>query len=78
MGFGENVSGYIKMLVLIILGDLILVDVVVEFCNLYLGLMVDMLLDNCFVDFVEGGYDLVICTGYLEDLSLIVWYILDL
>lgn len=36
-----------------------------------------MSLDNRFVDLVEGGYDLVIRTGYLEDSSLIARHILD-
>ncbi|EGQ9184739.1 LysR family transcriptional regulator [Vibrio parahaemolyticus] len=76
-GFGENVSGYIKMSVPTISGDLILADAVAEFCNLHPGLTVDMSLDNRFVDLVADGYDLVIRTGYLEDSSLIARHILD-
>ncbi|MDC5855626.1 LysR family transcriptional regulator [Vibrio europaeus] len=76
-GFGENVSGHIKMSVPTISGDLILADAVAEFCNSHPGLTVDMSLDNRFVDLVEGGYDLVIRTGYLEDSSLIARHILD-
>jgi len=76
-GFGENVSGNIKMSVPTISGDLILADAVAEFCNMHPGLSVDMSLDNRFVDLVEGGYDLVIRTGYLEDSSLIARHILD-
>ncbi|WGY45506.1 LysR family transcriptional regulator [Vibrio sp. ABG19] len=76
-GFGENVSGHIKMSVPSISGDLILADAVAEFCNLHPGLTVDMSLDNRFVDLVEGGFDLVIRTGYLEDSSLIARHILD-
>ncbi|MGL5335601.1 MAG: LysR substrate-binding domain-containing protein [Enterovibrio sp.] len=77
VGFGENISGHIKMSVPTISGDLILADAVAEFCNLHPGLSVDMSLDNRFVDLVEGGYDLVIRTGYLEDSSLIARHILD-
>ncbi len=76
-GFGENISGHIKMSVPTISGDLILADAVAEFCNTHPGLSVDMSLDNRFVDLVEGGYDLVIRTGYLEDSSLIARHILD-
>ncbi|MGF1777657.1 LysR substrate-binding domain-containing protein [Vibrio nomapromontoriensis] len=76
-GFGENISGHIKMSVPTISGDLILADAVAEFCNMYPGLSVDMSLDNRFVDLVDGGYDLVIRTGYLEDSSLIARHILD-
>ncbi|MGF1754435.1 LysR family transcriptional regulator, partial [Vibrio makurazakiensis] len=76
-GFGENVSGHIKMSVPTISGDLILADAVAEFCNMHPGLTVDMSLDNRFVDLVEDGFDLVIRTGYLEDSSLIARHILD-
>ena len=54
-GFGENVSGHIKMSVPTISGDLILADAVAEFCNMHPGLTVDMSLNNRFVDLVEDG-----------------------
>ncbi len=76
-GFGENVSGHIKMSVPTISGDLLLADAVAEFCSMHPGLSVDMSLNNRFVDLVEGGYDLVIRTGYLQDSSLIARHILD-
>ncbi|MGD8110093.1 LysR family transcriptional regulator [Vibrio sp. TRT 21S02] len=76
-GFGERLSGHIKMSVPTISGDLILADAVAEFCNMHPGLSVDMSLDNRFVDLIAGGYDLVIRTGYLEDSSLIARHILD-
>ncbi|SEF81603.1 LysR family transcriptional regulator [Vibrio hangzhouensis] len=76
-GFGESISGHIKMSVPSISGDLILADAVAEFCNMHPGLSVDMSLDNRFVDLVDGGFDLVIRTGYLEDSSLIARHILD-
>lgn len=76
-GFGENISGQIKMSVPSISGDLILADAVAEFCNMHPGLSVDMSLDNRFVDLVAGGFDLVIRTGYLDDSSLIARHILD-
>ncbi|NOI25786.1 LysR family transcriptional regulator [Vibrio mediterranei] len=76
-GYGENISGHIKMSVPSISGDLILADAVAEFCNMHPGLTVDMSLDNRFVDLVDGGFDLVIRTGYLEDSSLIARHILD-
>lgn len=76
-GFGENVTGHIKMSVPSISGDLILADAVAEFCNMHPGLSVDMSLDNKFVDLIDGGFDLVIRTGYLEDSSLKARHILD-
>ncbi len=76
-GFGERISGHIKMSVPSISGDLVLADAIAEFCNMHPGLSVDMSLDNKFVDLVDAGYDLVIRTGYLEDSSLIARHILD-
>ncbi|MDN3697179.1 MULTISPECIES: LysR family transcriptional regulator [Vibrio] len=76
-GFGENVTGHIKMSVPSISGDLILADAVAEFCNMHPGLSVDMSLDNKFVDLIDGGFDLVIRTGYLEDSSLKARHIID-
>lgn len=76
-GYGEKVSGHVKMSVPTISGDLLLADAVAEFCTLHPGLTVDMSLDNRFVDLIEEGYDLVIRTGYLEDSSLVARHILD-
>lgn len=76
-GFGENISGHIRMSVPAISGDLLLADAVAEFCNKYSGLTVDMSLDNRFVNLIDEGFDLVIRTGYLEDSSLIARHILD-
>lgn len=76
-GLGETITGHIKMSVPTISGDLLLADAVAEFCQLHPGLTVDMSLNNQFVDLIEGGYDLVIRTGYLEDSSLIARHFLD-
>ncbi|KLV11586.1 LysR family transcriptional regulator [Photobacterium ganghwense] len=76
-GYGEKVSGHVKMSVPTISGDLVLADAVAEFCTLHPGITVDMSLDNRFVDLIEDGFDLVIRTGYLEDSSLIARHLLD-
>jgi DNA-binding transcriptional LysR family regulator len=76
-GYGESVTGHVKMSVPTISGDLLLADAVAEFCSMHPGLTVDMSLENLFVDLVEDGYDLVVRTGYLEDSSLIARHILD-
>ncbi|WP_086934423.1 LysR family transcriptional regulator [Agarilytica rhodophyticola] len=70
-GLGETMTGHIKMSVPTISGDLLIAEAVAEFCQQHPGLTVDMSLENRFVDLIEGGYDLVIRTGYLEDSSLI-------
>jgi DNA-binding transcriptional LysR family regulator len=76
-GFGDSVSGQIKMSVPTISGDLLLADAVAEFCHSHPGLTVNMSLDNRFVDLIGGGFDLVIRTGHLEDSSLIAKHIID-
>jgi DNA-binding transcriptional LysR family regulator len=76
-GYGEQVSGHIKMSVPTISGELLLADAVAEFCQMNPGLSVDMSLDNRIVDLVDEGYDLVIRTDCLEDSSLIARHILD-
>lgn len=76
-GFGEDISGQIKMSVPTISGDLLLANAVAEFCHIHPGLTIDMALDNRFVDLIENGYDIVIRTGYLNDSSLIARHIID-
>lgn len=76
-GFGENLSGHIKMSVPTISGDLLLADAVTEFCHFHQGITVDMSLDNRMVDLIAEGYDIVIRTGYLDDSSLIARHIID-
>lgn len=76
-GFGESITGHIKLSVPTISGELVLADAVAQFCCLHPGLTVDMSMENRFVDLVSEGYDLVIRTGYLEDSSLIARHILD-
>ncbi|WED23773.1 LysR family transcriptional regulator [Vibrio sp. JC009] len=76
-GFGEDVTGHIKMSVPTISGDLLLADAVAEFSAMHPGLTIDMSLSNRFVDLIAGGFDLVIRTGYLDDSSLIARHILD-
>lgn len=76
-GYGESVTGHVKMSVPTISGDLLLAATVAEFCSLHPGLTVDMSLENSFVDLVGDGYDLVIRTGYLADSSLIARHIID-
>jgi len=76
-GYGENVTGHVKMSVPTISGDLVLAAAVAEFCSIHPGFTVDMSLENAFVDIVGDGYDLVIRTGYLADSSLIARHIID-
>ncbi|ASA57958.1 LysR family transcriptional regulator [Vibrio gazogenes] len=76
-GYGENLSGHIRMSVPTISGELLLAEAIAEFCQMHPGLTVDMSLDNRFVDPIGEGYDLVIRTGLLNDSSLIARHIID-
>jgi len=76
-GYGESVTGHIKMSVPTISGDLLLANAVSEFCSKHPGFTVDMTLENAFVDLIEGGYDLVIRTARLDDSNLIARHLID-
>jgi DNA-binding transcriptional LysR family regulator len=76
-GYAESMVGNIKMSVPTISGDLLLANTVAEFCNMHPGLTVDMSMRNSFVDLVEGGYDLVIRTGDMNDSNLIARHLID-
>jgi DNA-binding transcriptional LysR family regulator len=76
-GYGESVTGNIKMSVPTISGNLLLANSVAEFCNLHPGFTVDMTLKNSLVDLIEGGYDLVIRTAHLGDSNLIARHLID-
>ncbi len=54
-GFGEKVSGHVRMSVPTISGELLLADAVADFCQQHPGLTVEMSLDNRFVNLVEEG-----------------------
>lgn len=53
------------------LGRMVIIARLVEFAARYPGIELDIGLDDRKVDLVEGGYDLAIRTGTLEDSSLI-------
>lgn len=76
-GYNESLAGHIRMSVPTISGELLLAEMVSDFCNQNPGLTVDMSMDNHFVDLIADNYDLVIRTGYLEDSSLIARFIFN-
>ncbi|MGB2709416.1 MAG: LysR family transcriptional regulator [Pseudoalteromonas nigrifaciens] len=65
------ISGSIKMTVPTISGELLLAQVVGQFCEKYPNVNVDMRLENDFIDLVDKRIDLAIRTGVLADSSLI-------
>lgn len=69
--FSQGLSGIIKMTVPTISGELLLSEIVAQFCQKHPNLTIDMRLENEFVDLVKEGLDLAIRTGVLEDSSLI-------
>lgn len=75
--FSRGLTGTIKMTVPTISGELLLAEVVAEFCQLHPNLTIDMRLENEFVDLVKEGLDLAIRTGVLADSSLIAKPLID-
>lgn len=69
--FSESISGDIKLSVPTISGELLLAEIVAEFCQQHPDISVDIRLENEFADLVKEGLDLAIRTGNLEDSSLI-------
>lgn len=69
--FSEKISGDIKISVPTISGELLLADVIAQFCQQYPDINIEMRLENHFVDLVNEGLDLAIRTGELEDSNLI-------
>ncbi|MCW8863468.1 MAG: LysR substrate-binding domain-containing protein [Colwellia sp.] len=69
--FSEKISGEIKLSVPTISGELLLAEIVAEFCHQHPEISVDIRLENEFADLVKEGLDLAIRTGDLEDSTLI-------
>jgi len=69
--YSEDLQGTIKMTVPTISGELLLAEAIAEFCQQHPKLVVDVRLENEFVDLVKEGLDLAIRTGVLEDSSMI-------
>ena len=69
--FSQGLSGIIKMTVPTVSGELLLAEVVAQFCQKHPNLTIDMRLENEFSDLVKEGLDLAIRTGVLKDSSLI-------
>lgn len=67
----NGVSGHVRMSVPTISGELLLADLISNFCKKHPEISVEMRLENKLVDLVEDGIDLAIRTAILEDSSLI-------
>jgi DNA-binding transcriptional LysR family regulator len=67
----NGVSGHVRMSVPTISGELLLADLISNFCKRHPEISVEMRLENKLVDLVEDGIDLAIRTAILEDSSLI-------
>lgn len=69
--YSTGLTGTIKMTVPTISGEVLLAQVVSDFCQLHPNLNVEMRLENEFIDLIKEGQDLAIRTGELTDSSLI-------
>ena len=73
----QEVSGHIVMSVPTISGELLLADLVANFCKKYPKVSIELRLENKLVDLVDEGVDLAIRTAVLTDSSLIAVTLLD-
>ncbi|WP_440876904.1 LysR family transcriptional regulator [Thalassotalea sp. PLHSN55] len=73
----KDISGHITMSVPTISGELLLADLIAEFCKTYPNVSIELRLENKLIDLVEEGVDLAIRTAVLEDSSLIAVPLLD-
>lgn len=73
----KDISGHITMSVPTISGELLLADLVANFCKTYPKITIELRLENKLVDLVEEGVDLAIRTADLEDSSLIAVSLLE-
>jgi len=67
----KDISGHITMSVPTISGELLLAELVSNFCKTYPKITIELRLENKLVDLVDEGIDLAIRTAVLEDSSLI-------
>ncbi|CAA0110533.1 HTH-type transcriptional regulator DmlR [Zhongshania aliphaticivorans] len=68
--YNSEPKGLVRVSVPTISGDILLADVISEFCQLYPGIQVDLRLENRFVDLIAEGVDIAVRTGELKDSNL--------
>lgn len=71
------VRGQIVVSAPTISGDILLSDLVADFCLRYPEVQVDLRLDNRYADLIRDGIDIAIRTGKLEDSSLRARWLID-
>lgn len=73
----KDISGHITMSVPTISGELLLAELVSNFCKTYPKITIELRLENKLIDLVDEGVDLAIRTAVLEDSSLIAVPLLE-
>ncbi|WP_199507299.1 MULTISPECIES: LysR family transcriptional regulator [unclassified Psychrobacter] len=76
-GYGENMTGHIRITTPVVSADLLLSPAIAEFCKKYPEITVELKITNRIIDLVEEGFDLAIRTAELEDSSLIAKRLID-
>lgn len=70
--FCIDFEGMLCVLVFYVIGLFQFELVFVEFCWCYLLVQLVLIYDNSLFDFVEYGFDVVLCVGLLNDLGYVV------
>lgn len=76
-GYGSDVRGKIKITMPVVTANLVLSQALVEFCEQYPGIEVELRVTNRVVDILDEGFDLAIRTANLADSSLIARRLVD-
>ena len=76
-GYGENMTGHIRITTPVVSADLLLSPAIADFCKKYPEITVELKITNRIIDLVEEGFDLAIRTAELEDSSLIAKRLID-
>lgn len=65
--------GQLCIVVMSNFGWCIVVLLLYGFCDCYLEIVIDLMLDDCVIDFSVNWVDFVFCDGCLEDSQVVVW-----
>lgn len=76
-GYSSDIRGRIKITMPVVTANLVLNQALVEFCEQYPGIEVELRVTNRVVDILDEGFDLAIRTANLADSSLVARRLVD-
>ncbi|GGF54482.1 LysR family transcriptional regulator [Alteromonas lipolytica] len=76
-GYSDDVRGRMKITMPVVTANLVLSQSLIEFCEQYPGIEVELQVTNRVVDILDEGFDLAIRTANLADSSLVARRLVD-